>query len=145
MNQYWIRFCYHFDDINTTQSTSLIKCIENENKHGFSMPSNSQTQKLVHRKIHTTTGWSWNSGLCFDFCYGIDLWIGPCYPSLDIDPVVQEAQLLNLFSVLSQILGSCPAKITHIFQIWIQLSNFWASHKSFFSDVGALCVLFGWH
>jgi hypothetical protein len=29
--------------------------------------------------------------------------------------------------------------------IWIWLSNFWVSHKSFFSDVAALCVLLGRH
>jgi hypothetical protein len=29
--------------------------------------------------------------------------------------------------------------------IWIWLSNFWTPHTSFFSDVGVLCVLFGWY
>jgi hypothetical protein len=57
-----------------------------------------------------------NSGFCFDFCCSINLWIGPWYASLDIDSAPQEAQLWNLFSVLPQILGSCPVKTMNRFR-----------------------------
>jgi hypothetical protein len=51
-----------------------------------------------------------NSGFCFDFCCSINLWIDPWYVSLDIESTAREPESLNLFSVLSQILGSCPVK-----------------------------------
>jgi hypothetical protein len=70
-----------------------------------------------------------NSGFCFDFRCSINLWIGPWYASLDMDSVAREAQSLNLFSVLSQILGWRPVKTTNRFgfefgcQIYELLTN----------------------
>jgi hypothetical protein len=55
-NKYWIRFCYRFDDIGTTQITWLIKMHWKwEQMCTFSMASNSQIHKFVHGKSHTTT------------------------------------------------------------------------------------------
>jgi hypothetical protein len=82
----------------------------------FPMAANGKIHKFVHGKSHTTMGESLNSGFCFDFRCGINLWIGPWHALLDIDPAAREAESLNLFFVLSQILGSCPIKTMNMFR-----------------------------
>jgi hypothetical protein len=104
----------------------------------FSMPLNSQIHKFVHEKSHTTTGESENSGFCFDFCCSINFWIGPWYASLEIDSAAREAQRLNLFSLLSQILGSCPAKTMNRFRFesGCQISELLTNYFSLMSTLG---------
>jgi hypothetical protein len=67
------------------------------------------------------------------------LWIGPWYASLDIDSATREAQSLNLFSVISLILGSCPVKTMNRFRFesGCQISDLGTNH---FSLMSALCV-----
>jgi hypothetical protein len=69
----------------------------------------------------------------------MNLWIGPWSDSLDVDSVAGEAQSLNLFSVLSQILGSCPVKTMNRFQFesGCQISKL---RISLFFLMSALCV-----
>jgi hypothetical protein len=76
----------------------------------FPMLSNSQIHNFVHGKSHSTTGSSLNSGFYLDFCCSINLWIGLWYASVDVDPADRETRPLNLFSVLSQIMGSVQSK-----------------------------------
>jgi hypothetical protein len=80
-----------------------------------------------------------NSGFCFDFCCSINLWIGPWYAWLDIDSAAREAQSVNIFYVLFQILGSCAVKTMNRFRFesGCQISELLTNH---FSLMSALCV-----
>jgi hypothetical protein len=67
------------------------------------------------------------------------MWISPWHASLDIDSAAREAQSLNLFSVLSQKLGSCPVKTMNRlrFESRCQISELLINQ---FSLMSALCV-----
>jgi hypothetical protein len=65
----------------------------------------------------------------------MNLWIGPWDDSLDIDIAAREAQSLNLFSLLSQILGLCPVKTMNRFRFeyGCQISELLINHFSLMS------------
>jgi hypothetical protein len=133
-------------------------------------------RQILMRKLicQIFRGWSKAGGMYLRIDDCINLWIGPWYASLNIDSAAREAQSLNLFSVLSQILGSFLVKTMNTFrfesdcQISELLTNyfFWCRRSvcsfrmtlkvreiHFFDgkcgipsfNIEINCVLCGWH
>jgi hypothetical protein len=48
--------------------------------------------------------------------WSINLWIGHCHSSLEFDSIIRESPPSNVFSELSQILGSCPVRTMNTFR-----------------------------